>query len=91
MRWNVRPGAAVLAVPLLAAMLACKPVPRMEVAPPHPLVAAAACAGGWQLRVSVKECAMRTAAAAIVGAVLPLPFAVPVSLGLALGALFTCF
>lgn len=92
MHSKVRCRAAALAAPLLAAILALEPVPRAHATPP-PLqtTAAAACAGGWQLRTSLKECALRVAGAALVGAVLPLPFAVPLSMALAAGAVFTCF
>ena len=92
MRWTLRPHAATCAVPVFAAMLACAPLPRVHTTTQSPVaLTAAGCAGGWQLRISVKECALRTAAAALAGAALPLPFAVPMTLGLALGALFTCF
>lgn len=77
---------------VVGAMLACVPAPRVRaVASPPRAESAAASAGGWQLRVSVKECALRAAAAALAGAVLPLPLAVPLTVGLALGAVFTCF
>jgi len=92
MRWTLRHYAAACAVPVFAAMLACAPLPRLHTTTQPPVaLTAAGCAGGWQLRISFKECALRTTAAALAGVALPLPFAVPVTLGLALGALFTCF
>lgn len=89
---NGRGRVWLLAAVLMGSMLAGGPAPRERTAAPVPCgVTAAASAGGWQLRTSVKECALRVAAAALAGALLPLPLAVPLTLGLALGAVFTCF
>lgn len=91
MHSTVRRRTRACAVPLLAALLSWGPAAHAAVTPAAHWTEARVCAGGWQLRISVRECALRMAGAALAGAVLPLPFAVPVTLGLAAGALFTCF
>jgi hypothetical protein len=92
---NRRGGALWLAALVIGTMLAGAPAPggRTDTAVPRTTTAttAAASAGGWQLRTSVKECALRAAGAALAGALAPMPLAVPLTLGLALAAVFTCF